>query len=78
MAQLQQLRDAFDAMRAQIARVVIGQDAVVEELLIALFGRGTASWWACPDLPRLACQHAIPHPVALVQAHPVHAGPDAG
>ena len=37
---VRRLRDAFDSIKKQLARVIVGQDQVIEELLIALFSRG--------------------------------------
>ncbi len=52
MARLKRLRDAFDAMRSEIGRVVIGQDQVVEELLIAMFARGHCILVGVPGLAK--------------------------
>lgn len=52
IAQLKRLRDAFDAMRGEIGRVVIGQDAVIEELLIAVFARGHCILVGVPGLAK--------------------------
>ena len=51
-ARLQRLRNAFDSMRAEIGRVVIGQEAVVEELLIAIFARGHCILVGVPGLAK--------------------------
>src|SRR6516164_5248100 len=37
---IRRLRQAFDEIKRQLARVIVGQDQVIEELLIALFSRG--------------------------------------
>ena len=34
------LQDAYAAIKAQLAQVIVGQDQVIEELLIALFSKG--------------------------------------
>ncbi len=52
MQRLKRLRDAFDAMRGEIGRVVIGQDQVVEELLIAMFARGHCILVGVPGLAK--------------------------
>ncbi len=52
MARLQKLRDAFDSMRREIGQVVIGQDAVVEELLMAVFARGHCILVGVPGLAK--------------------------
>ena len=40
LAELEELRSAHDQIREQIARQIVGQDEVVEQLLIAIFARG--------------------------------------
>src|SRR5262249_48161662 len=52
LARLKRLRDAFDAMRSEIGRVVIGQEAVIEELLIAVFSRGHCILVGVPGLAK--------------------------
>lgn len=53
LAAVQQLSDAFRRITAELAKVIIGQKEVIEELLIALFaGGGIASWSACRVSPR--------------------------
>jgi MoxR-like ATPase len=44
--------EAFAAMRAEIAKVIVGQDAVVEQLLIALFSRGHCLLVGVPGLAK--------------------------
>ena len=52
LARLQRLRQGFDMMRTEIGRVVIGQDAVIEELLIAIFARGHCILVGVPGLAK--------------------------
>ncbi len=52
LARLQRLRQGFDMMRTEIGRVVIGQDAVIEELLIAVFARGHCILVGVPGLAK--------------------------
>ena len=52
LARLQRLRQGFDMMRAEIGRIVIGQDAVIEELLIAVFARGHCILVGVPGLAK--------------------------
>jgi MoxR-like ATPase len=52
VAALAYLRDAFDAMRSAIARVIVGQDQVVEELLISMFSRGHCILVGVPGLAK--------------------------
>src|SRR5436305_1144297 len=46
------LRDAFNDIKHQLARVIVGQDAVIEELLIALFSRGHCILEGVPGLAK--------------------------
>src|SRR5712671_4943492 len=46
------LRDAFDDIKRQLARVIVGQDQVIEELLIALFSRGHCILEGVPGLAK--------------------------
>ncbi len=49
---IQRLRDAFGEMKRQLARVIVGQDQVIEELLIALFSRGHCILEGVPGLAK--------------------------
>ncbi len=49
---IRRLRDAFDDIKRQLARVIVGQDAVIEELLIALFSRGHCILEGVPGLAK--------------------------
>jgi MoxR-like ATPase len=52
LAQLQRLRQAYDIMRTEIGHVIIGQEAVIEELLIAVFARGHCILVGVPGLAK--------------------------
>ncbi len=52
VARLDLLRESYDKMRTEIARVVIGQDSVVEELLVAIFARGHVILVGVPGLAK--------------------------
>ncbi len=52
IARLERLREGFDAIRTELRRVVIGQEAVVEELLIAVFARGHCILVGVPGLAK--------------------------
>jgi MoxR-like ATPase len=49
---IRRLRDAFNDIKRQLARVIVGQDAVIEELLIALFSRGHCILEGVPGLAK--------------------------
>ena len=75
---IRKLQDAFDNIKQQLARVIVGQDQVIEELLIALFSRGHCILEGVPGLAKtLMISHAGQVPVAGLQPHPVHARLDA-
>jgi MoxR-like ATPase len=49
---IRKLRDAFNEIKAQMAKVIVGQDLVIEELLIALFSRGHCILEGVPGLAK--------------------------
>src|SRR5881409_3439179 len=49
---IKKLRDAFNDIKKQLARVIVGQDEVIEELLIALFSRGHCILEGVPGLAK--------------------------
>src|SRR5438128_7964506 len=49
---IRKLRDAFNDIKSQLARVIVGQDQVIEELLIALFSRGHCILEGVPGLAK--------------------------
>src|SRR5882757_3813829 len=49
---IRRLKQAFDDIKAQLARVIVGQDHVIEELLIALFSRGHCILEGVPGLAK--------------------------
>src|SRR5918911_3624485 len=52
LAALERLRAAYSTMRQEIGRVVIGQNLVVEEILIAIFARGHCVLVGVPGLAK--------------------------
>ena len=52
LAAVQQLQAAYHDLRAELGRVIVGQDQVIEELLIALFCRGHALLVGVPGLAK--------------------------
>jgi MoxR-like ATPase len=52
LAAVKALRDAFADIKQQLARVIVGQDRVIEELLIALFSRGHVILEGVPGLAK--------------------------
>src|SRR5271165_6077515 len=49
---VKKLRDAFNEIKKQLSRVIVGQDQVIEELLIALFSRGHCILEGVPGLAK--------------------------
>lgn len=49
---VQLVRDAFANLKRQLSRVIVGQDQVIEELLIALFSRGHCILEGVPGLAK--------------------------
>src|SRR5437762_745492 len=49
---IKKLRDGFNDIKQQLARVIVGQDQVIEELLIALFSRGHCILEGVPGLAK--------------------------
>src|SRR5436305_2637295 len=49
---IRKLRDAFRDIKQQLARVIVGQDQVIEELLIAMFSRGHCILEGVPGLAK--------------------------
>ena len=52
LAAVKRLQDAYAQIRRELGKVIIGQDAVIEELLIALFCRGHALLVGVPGLAK--------------------------
>ncbi|HQR07357.1 MAG TPA: MoxR family ATPase [Gemmatales bacterium] len=49
---VKKLQEAFAAIKQQLARVIVGQDAVIEQLLIALFSKGHVILEGVPGLAK--------------------------
>jgi MoxR-like ATPase len=49
---IKKLKTAFDSIKTQLNRVIVGQDQVIEELLIALFARGHCMLEGVPGLAK--------------------------
>src|SRR5205807_7509893 len=49
---IRKLRDGFNDIKRQLSRVIVGQDQVIEELLIALFSRGHCILEGVPGLAK--------------------------
>ncbi len=49
---LEKLKNAFSSIKQQLSRVIVGQDQVIEELLIAMFSRGHCILEGVPGLAK--------------------------
>jgi MoxR-like ATPase len=49
---IKQLQSAYDDLKRQLGRVIVGQDEVIEQLLIALFSRGHCMLEGVPGLAK--------------------------
>jgi len=52
MDAVRRLKTAYDEIRKQLARVIVGQQDVIEQLLIAMFGRGHCMLEGVPGLAK--------------------------
>ena len=52
MAAVEQIRSAYTALKGEIQKVIVGQDEVVDQLLIALFARGHCILTGVPGLAK--------------------------
>src|SRR5471030_3451658 len=62
---IQKLKSAFDRIKQQLNRVIVGQDQVIEELLIALFSRGHCMLEGVPGLAKTLMISTLSKCVAL-------------
>jgi len=52
MADLQALKESYERIREQIAKVIVGQDEVIEQLLVSIFARGHCILEGVPGLAK--------------------------
>ena len=72
---VRRLHDGFNDIKQQLARVIVGQDQVIEELLIALFSRGHCILEGVPGLAKTLddlarCPSACRWPSAASSSRP--------
>ncbi len=60
-----EVRGAFDRLRTEVAKIVVGQDEVVEQLLVAMFCRGHALVVGVPGLAKTLLISTIARSVSL-------------
>jgi len=62
---IDELRSTYDRMRAEIAKVIIGQDEVVERLLICILSRGHALLMGVPGLAKTLMVNSLSKVMSL-------------
>ena len=65
VAAIGQLRELYDILRKEVAKVIIGQDQVIEQLLIAILSRGHALLMGVPGLAKTTMVHALAEVMSL-------------
>ena len=59
LAAVERLKDAFAKLKAEMGKVIVGQQAVLEELLIAIFARGHCLLIGVPGLAKTLMIHTL-------------------
>ena len=71
-------RPPAPTIKTELAKVIVGQDEVIDEILISIFTRSHALLVGVPGLAKTLMISSLAQTLHLgVQAHPVHARPDA-
>ena len=65
VAAIDRLRESYAALRGELGKVIIGQDPVIEELVIAIFGRGHALLMGVPGLAKTLLVRSLAETLAL-------------
>ncbi len=65
VAAIDRLRALYDDIRAELAKVIIGQDEVIEKLLICIFARGHALLMGVPGLAKTLLIHSLSDTMSL-------------
>jgi MoxR-like ATPase len=65
VAAIDQLRDTYAALRGELGKVIIGQDRVIEELVIAILGRGHALLMGVPGLAKTLLVRSLSETMTL-------------
>ena len=60
-----QVREHYDALRAEISKVIVGQDEVVDQILLAVFSRGHAMLVGVPGLAKTLLISTIARAMSL-------------
>jgi MoxR-like ATPase len=65
LSELDELRSAHGDIRAQISRQIVGQDEVIEQLLMAVFARGHCILEGVPGLAKTLMVHTLAQSLSL-------------
>src|SRR5215212_4879641 len=65
VASINQLRTLYDKMRAELGKVIIGQEEVIERLLICILARGHALLMGVPGLAKTTIVNALSQVMSL-------------
>jgi MoxR-like ATPase len=65
LAGLEELREAHRQIRGQIARQIVGQDEVIDQLLVAVFARGHCILEGVPGLAKTLMVHSLAQSLSL-------------
>jgi MoxR-like ATPase len=65
VAAIDQLRAAYSKMRAELAKVIIGQDLVIEQLLICILARGHGLLMGVPGLAKTTIVNSLSQVMSL-------------
>ena len=65
VAAIDELRELYGRLRAEVAKVIIGQDAVIEQLLICILSRGHALLMGVPGLAKTMMVHSLADVMSL-------------
>src|SRR5882672_5036807 len=65
LAELDELRTAHEEIRRQIARQIVGQDEVLDQILIAVFARGHCILEGVPGLAKTLMVHSLAQSLSL-------------
>jgi len=65
VAAIDRLRNLYDGIRTELAKVIIGQDEVIEKLLICVFARGHALLMGVPGLAKTLLIHSLSETMSL-------------
>lgn len=65
VAAINELRERYTKLREEIAKVIIGQDKVIEQLLMAILSRGHALLMGVPGLAKTTMVHALADVMSL-------------